>query len=69
MTLAVLTDGMPPELGEVLIAIDAIALTVFFGMLYSVEISAVWRRLAKWLTPSHLVARCRQWLAAHKASH
>ena len=60
---------MPPELGEVLVAIDAIALTVFFSMLYSVEISAVRRRLLKWLTPSLLLARCRQWLAAHKASH
>ena len=69
MTLAVLTDGMPPELGEVLVAIDAIALTVFFSMLYSVEISAVWRRLLKWITPSLLLARCRQWLSAHKASH
>jgi hypothetical protein len=69
MALGILPDGMPPELGDALIAIDAVALTVFFGMLYSAEIAAASGRLRKWLSPSLMLARWRQWLSTHKASH
>ena len=68
MAFGTLPAGMPPELGDALIVIDAVALTAFFGMLYSAEIAAVLGRVLKWLSPSLFFARCRQWFAAHKAS-
>ena len=69
MALGIITDGIPPELGNVLMAVAVIALLVFFSMLYSVEIAAASRRLPKWLSPSLLLARCRHWLSTHRASH
>ncbi len=69
MELGVITGGMPPELGNVLMAIAAVALAIFFGMFYSVEIAAALGRFLKWLSPSQLLARCRRWFATHKASH
>jgi hypothetical protein len=60
---------MPTELGDALIAIDAIALMAFFGMIYSSEIAALPARLRAWLSRSQTLTRCRHWLATHKASN
>jgi hypothetical protein len=60
---------MPAELGDALIAIDAIALMAFFGMIYSSEIAALSGRVRAWLSPSQVLARCRHWLATHKTSN
>ena len=68
MAFGTLPSGMPAELGDALIAVDAIALAAFFSMLYSAEISALAGRLLKWLGLSQLLLRCRQWFSAHKAS-
>jgi hypothetical protein len=69
MAFGSLPAGMPTELGDALIAIDAVALVAFFGMIYSSEIAALSGRLRTWLSPSQIVARCRQWLAANKTSN
>ena len=59
---------MPAELGDALIAIDAIALMAFFGMIYSSEIAAMSGRVRTWLSPSQIFARFRQWFSTHKTS-
>ena len=50
---------MPPELGEVLVAIDAIALVIFFAMLYSKQIGSAATRLTRFVNPSMLLSRFR----------
>ena len=69
MAVAMLAGGIPPELGDVLVAVDAVAVTVFFGMLYANEIAAATARLRKWFSPWLILARCRQWFATHKTSN
>ena len=68
MAFGTLPAGMPTELGDALIAIDVIALTVFFGMLYSAEITALSGRVRTRLNPSQIFARFRQWFSTHKTS-
>ena len=68
MAFETLPAGMPAELGDALIALDAIALVAFFGMIYSAEIAALPGRLRTRLAKSQILARCRQWFAAHKTS-
>jgi len=60
---------MPTELGDALIAIDAIALLAFFAMIYSTEITALARRLRRWLVKSITFARFRHWFGTRKASN
>ena len=69
MAVGILTGGMPSELGDALIAIDVIALTAFFGMLYAREIAAATRRFMALASPSLLLSRFRLWRSAHKSPH
>ena len=69
MSAGMLVSGMPTEFGDALIVIDAIALVVFFGMLYPNQIAAATARFLKLLSPSLLLARLRLWRSEHNLPH
>lgn len=69
MSVLLLAGGLPPEFGDALIAIDVVALAIFFGMLYPTEIAAAARRVVSLLSPFTLLARLRLWRSANKIPH
>ena len=69
MALVGLAGGIPTEFGNALIAIDTVALAIFFGMLYPTEIAAAARRVMSLLSPIALFARLRLWRSANKIPH
>ena len=69
MALVALADGLPPEFGNALIAIDVVALAIFFGMLYPTQIAAAARRVISLLSPIAIFTRLRLWRSANKIPH
>lgn len=67
MGFGILPGAMTPEFGDALIVIDAIALALFAGIVYSAKIAAGSSRLSKLLAASTLFERIRLWRAAHKS--
>ncbi len=65
--MGVLAGEITPEFGDALIVIDALALALFFGMIYAAKIAAGSGRILKLLSPALLALRFRLWRAAHKA--
>jgi len=66
MAIGVLPGVMTPELGDALIYIDAVALALFFVMIYSAKIAVGSSRVSKLLGLSLLAERFKMWRAAHK---
>ena len=67
MGFGMLPTAMTPELSNVLLSIDAIALIVFLLVFGSPKIAAGSSRLAKLMNARALVERLKLWRAAHKS--
>jgi hypothetical protein len=67
MIMGVLPGDLTAEFGDALIAIDGLALALFFMMIYSEEIFAGAIRALKRLGFWKLLSRIRHWRAEHNS--
>jgi hypothetical protein len=67
MIIGVLPGELTAEFGDALFFIDGVAITLFFMMIYSENITAVSNRVLKRLGYWKLISRIRRWRAKHKS--
>ena len=66
MAIGVLPGVMTPEFGAALIYIDAVAIALFFILIYSAKIAAGSSRVSRLLGLPLLAERFKLWRAAHR---
>ena len=66
MAIGVLPGVMTPEFGDALIYIDAVAIALFFILIYSAKIAAGSSRVSRLLGLPLLAERFKLWRAAHR---